>query len=83
MTYQYCNLSLPLEERLTALAGALTFEEKVIVLKAHRHGGNARIGLPGYEFDSDGMVRVCRRGFALADAIGSHATYVRLKQTCV
>ena len=24
-------------------------------MKAHRHGGNTRVGLPGYEFDSDGL----------------------------
>jgi len=33
----------------------MTFDERVEILKAHAHGGCRRIGLPGYEFDSDGL----------------------------
>ena len=54
-TQQYCNLSLSLEGRLNALVAAMTFDERVEIMKAHGHGGCARIGLPGYEFDSDGL----------------------------
>jgi hypothetical protein len=36
---QYCNLSLGVEQRLDALAGAMTFTEKTEILKAHAHGG--------------------------------------------
>ena len=67
--FRYCNHSLTLEERLDALGEELTFDEKVMIMKAHAHGGCRRIGLPGYEFDSDGLhgyAGPCRNGSKLS-----------------
>lgn len=52
---RYCNFSPDHEERLKALASELAFDEMVVILKEHAHGGIARIGLLGYGFDSDGL----------------------------
>ena len=68
-TFAYCNHSLTLEQRLDALVSEMSFDEKVMIMKAHAHGGCKRVGLPGYEFDSDGLhgyAGPCRNGSKLS-----------------
>ncbi|KAI3978506.1 hypothetical protein MKX01_015681 [Papaver californicum] len=63
-SYIFCNISLPISERVANLISLLTLEEKI------GHLGNTapaihRLGIPGYEWRSEALHGVSNKGLAI------------------
>jgi beta-glucosidase len=74
--FPYLNTSLPLEERVNDLVGRMTLEEKISQMM-HQAPGIDRLGIPEYNWWSEGLHGVARAGLATVfpQAIGLGATW--------
>ena len=61
--YPWFNYSLPLDQRADALVSALTVEEK-LSLMSNKQPAIGRVGLPYYDWESEGSHGVARAGRA-------------------
>jgi beta-glucosidase len=73
---RYLNSSLPLEERVNDLVGRMTLEEKISQMM-NQAPAIERLGIPGYNWWSEGLHGVARAGLATVfpQAIGLGATW--------
>jgi beta-glucosidase len=75
-TLPYQNPALPMEQRAKDLVGRMTLEEKAAQM-VNTAPGIPRLGVPAYDFWSEGLHGIARSGYAtlFPQAIGMAATF--------
>src|SRR6201986_3694990 len=75
-SYPFQNPSLPVDQRVDDLVGRLTLEEKASQMR-HEAPAIPRLGIPAYDWWSEGLHGIARSGYATVfpQAIGLAATW--------
>jgi len=75
-SYPFQNPSLPVEQRVDDLVHRMTLEEKALQMR-HRAPAIPRLGIPAYDWWSEGLHGIARSGYATVfpQAIGLAATW--------
>src|SRR6201997_497524 len=75
-SFSFQNPSLPIDQRVDDLVGRLTLEEKASQMR-HEAPAIPRLGIPAYDWWSEGLHGIARSGYATVfpQAIGLAATW--------